>query len=164
MTFRSAGVALLCAACLAAAGCSLTGPQGPALTTLEPAVSPDGRQMSYETAVDGRLKLFVRDLASGASQQITDGSSDDFSPAWSPDGASLVFASNREKGNVDLYVLDLATRAVRRVTSEAGNDMYPTWASDGRIYFNSDRTKAWEVYSILPDGSGLVSVTGRTTP
>ncbi len=163
MMGRYAGWGLLCALCLAVAGCSLGG-QGPALTTLEPAVSPDGRQMAYETAVDGRLKLFLRNLASGGVQQITEGTSDDFSPAWSPDGASLVFASNREKGNVDLYILDVAQRVTRRLTADTANDMYPTWAADGRIYFNSDRTKAWEVYSVLPDGTGLLSLTGRASP
>jgi hypothetical protein len=93
------------------------------------------------------LKLFVHDLASGAAQQVTDGAWDDFSPTWSPDGTSIAFASNRTKDNVDIYVLDVATREARRVTTDPGNEMYPAWSADGRIYFNSDRTKAWEVYS-----------------
>jgi Tol biopolymer transport system component len=163
MNTRRLGFGLLCALCLAAAGCSL-GDQGPALTNLEPAIAPNGRQIAYESAVDGKLKLFVRDLESGAAQQVTDGAADDFSPTWSPDGTSIAFASNREKGNVDVHVLRVATREVRRLTTDAANDMYPAWSSDGRVYFNSDRTKMWELYSVLPDGTGLVSVTARATP
>jgi Tol biopolymer transport system component len=50
------------------------------------------------------------------------------------------------------------------LTTDAGNDMYPAWSADGRIYFNSDRTKAWQIYSILPDGSGMTAVGASTTP
>jgi TolB protein len=146
------------ALCLAPAGCSLTGEESVALTNLEPAVSPDGLRLAYESAVDDRLRLFIRDLAAATTQQVTAGAYDDFSPAWSPDGTRIVFASNREKDNIDIYTLDLTTQEVRRVTTDSGRDMYPAWSADGRIYFNSDRTKTWQVYSILPDGTGMVLV------
>ena len=155
---------LLAALSLSIAGCSLGGDQGPALTSLEPAVSPDGLRLAYESAVGGRLKLFVRDLTTGATQQVTTDVADDFSPTWSPDGTHIAFASNREKNNVDIYTLDLSTHEIQRVTTGAGNDMYPAWSANGRIYFNSDETKAWLVYSILPDGSNLVLVTPSATP
>jgi TolB protein len=163
MNGRWLGLGLLCAACLAAAGCSW-GDDSVALATLEPAISPDGRRIAYESAVEDRLKLFVRELDSGVTQQVTEGVCDDFSPTWSPDGTTIAFASNREKDNVDIYILDIATREVRRLTSDAGSDMYPAWAASGRVYFNSDRTKAWEVYSVLPDGTGLVCVTAGAAP
>ncbi|MCX6091526.1 MAG: DPP IV N-terminal domain-containing protein [Candidatus Bipolaricaulota bacterium] len=164
MKGRTIGLFLVAALCLTVAGCSLGGDQGPALTTLEPAISPDGRRLAYESAVDNRLKLFVRDLATDAAEQVTEGAYDDFSPTWSPDGTAIAFASNREKDNIDIYTLDLATRDVRRLTSDAGSDMYPAWSANGRVYFNSDRTKAWQVYSVLPDGTGLTVVTANMTP
>ena len=164
MTGRIVGLLLVALLCAATTGCSLGGNSTPALSSLEPAVSPDGRRLAYESAVEQRLKLFVRDLSTGVSEQITDGTSDDFSPAWSPDGGSLVFASNREKGNVDIYTIDVASRQLRRVTTDAGNDMYPAWSTNGRIYFNSDRTKAWQVYSILPDGSDATVVVANPAP
>ncbi len=164
MTGRTIGLSLVAALCLAVAGCSLGGDQGPALTSLEPAVSPDGGRIAYESAVDNRLKLFVRDLASGTAQQVTEGAYDDFSPSWSPDGTAIAFASNREKDNIDIYTLDLATHEVRRLTTDAGSDMYPTWSANGRVYFNSDRTKAWQVYSVLPNGTDLTVVIANATP
>jgi len=160
---RRIGLLLAMGLCVIAAGCSLGGDSTPPLTNLEPSSSPDGSRLAYESAVNERLKLFVRDLASGATEQITSGESDDFSPAWSPDGSTLVFASNREKGNVDIYTIHLATRDVRRLTTDPGTDVYPVWSADGRIYFNSDRSKAWQVYSVLPDGSDArVVITGSS--
>ncbi len=164
MIFRASGIVLAGVALLAVAGCSyFSGDQGPALTYLEPTLSPDGRWLAYESAVDGKLELFVRDLETGVARRLTENQADDFSPSWSLDGASIVFASNPDD-NVDIYVIDVTTRQTRRLTTDAGNDMYPTWAPDGRIYFDSDRTKAWEVYAILPDGTGLTAITAIATP
>jgi TolB protein len=159
MSLRVSGIVALGAVLWAIAGCSfLGGGQSPALTYLEPALSPDGRWLAYESALDGKLELYAKNLETGTVRRLTENQVDDFSPSWSPDGVSIVFASN-PGGNVDIYVMDVATRETRRLTTDAGSDMYPTWASDGRIYFNSDRTKAWEVYTILQDGTGLTAIT-----
>jgi TolB protein len=163
MILRTSAVLLAAATLVAIAGCSFLGEQGPALTYLEPALSSDGRRLAYESAVDGKLELFARDLETGVAERLTENQADDFSPSWSPDGTSIVFASNRNN-NVDIYILDLATRQTRRLTTDAGTDMNPTWAADGRIYFNSDRTKAWQIYAILPDGTNLVAITATATP
>jgi TolB protein len=163
MILRTSAVLLAAATLVAIAGCSFLGEQGPALTYLEPALSSDGRRLAYESAVDGKLELFARDLETGVAERLTENQADDFSPSWSPDGSRIVFASNRDN-NVDIYVLDIATRQTRRLTTDAGTDMNPTWAADGRIYFNSDRTKAWQIYAILPDGTNLVAITATATP
>ncbi len=159
MSLRVGGVVALGVALWAIAGCSLLGgDSGPALTYLEPALSPDGQWLAYESINGGKLELYARNLETGAVRQLTENQADDFSPSWSPDGSRIVFASNLH-GSVDVYVIDVTTRETRRLTTDAGNNMYPTWSSDGRIFFNSDRTKAWEVYAILPDGTGLTAIT-----
>jgi len=163
MILRRSAVLLATAILLTIAGCSFLGDQGPELTYLEPALSPDGRRLAYESAVDGKLELFARDIETGVAEGLTENQADDFSPSWSPDGTSIVFASNRNN-NVDIYILDIATRQTRRLTTDAGTDMNPTWASDGRIYFNSDRTKAWQIYAVLPDGTSLAAITATATP
>ena len=139
-------------------GCSFLGGSGPEFTNWEPQLSPDGAKLTYESPVDGSLELFSYDLQTGEVHRLTKNAVDDWSPSWSPDGTRIVFASNRDK-NVDIYVLDLDTLAVSRVTTDEKDDINPTWGSDGRIYFNSNRTGVWEIYSIDPDGGNLVKVT-----
>ncbi|MEI6171407.1 MAG: hypothetical protein WCQ45_02875 [bacterium] len=112
MILRASAVLLAAAALSAIAGCSFFGEQGPALTYLEPALSPDGRWLAYECAVDGKLELFARDVETGVAERLTENQADDFSPSWSPDGTSIVFASNRNN-NVDIYILEVATRQTR---------------------------------------------------
>ena len=163
MILRRSAVLLATAILLTIAGCSFLGEQGPELTYLEPALSPDGRRVAYESTVDGKLDLFARDIETGVAERLTENQADDFSPSWSPDGTSIVFASNRNN-NVDIYILDIAMRQTRRLTTDAGTDMNPTWAADGRIYFNSDRTQAWQIYAVLPDGTSLAAITATATP
>lgn len=71
----------------------------------------------------------------------------DSSPALSPDGTTLFFASNREGGigGIDLYSAKLNRRGrwvdVRNLGDKVntpGNEMFPYVASDGKLYFSSD--------------------------
>lgn len=52
----------------------------------------------------------------------------DLAPAWSPDGAQLVFASTRAQSpNTDLYIMDVQTGGVVRLTNAPNNDSAPDW-------------------------------------
>lgn len=57
--------------------------------------SPDGTMLCYVTYVMGQPDIFVYDVASGLSVNLTDHPADDFNPCWTPDGQIVVFSSNR---------------------------------------------------------------------
>lgn len=68
----------------------------------------------------------------------------DWSPAVSPDGRVLIFASTRDtEGSyaTELYAMNLATGQINRLTEEIGDhDGTPLWSGDGRrVYFVSSR-------------------------
>ena len=82
--------------------------------------------------------LYVFDIASRTSTQITTGDADDSSPAWSPDGKSLAFISAREPDaqrydNTDVYVVEARAGAtIKRLTIFQGRDEGPlSWSPDG---------------------------------
>jgi dipeptidyl aminopeptidase/acylaminoacyl peptidase len=94
-----------------------------------------------------RAHLYVFRLADRRVTQITSGDYDDSAPAWSPDGQSLAFVSNRSDDpdrnfNDDIWVVS-ATNTDRgknliRITTNPGADGSPAWSPDGKwIAFTS---------------------------
>jgi dipeptidyl aminopeptidase/acylaminoacyl peptidase len=89
-----------------------------------------------------RTHLYVFDLAAKSLKQITSGDYDDSEPAWSPDGKSLAFTSNRSTPdpdatyNSDIWVVVAANTNkgahLTQVTTNPGADGSPTWSPDGK--------------------------------
>ncbi len=114
------------------------------VATTDPARSMDPlvvTRMQYKArttfADDRRTHLFVVDSAGGMPTQLTTGSFDEHSIAWTPDGRSVVFASNREPEpdafhNYDLFAVDVATRRIRQLTRTKGVEVSPLVSPDGR--------------------------------
>ena len=84
-------------------------------------------------------------------------------PAFSPDGSSLAFASDKD-GQLNIYVMGSNGGQATQLTSGAGNNTEPSWTPDGRILFTSDRSGSPQVYAMSAAGGGatLVSSGGRS--
>ena len=82
--------------------------------------------------------LWLVPAGGGEARQLTDGDAADTSPAWSPDGRSIAFVSDRSPdrdrhfGGGAVHVLDVATGRVRQVSPEGRSAALPAWSPDGR--------------------------------
>jgi Tol biopolymer transport system component/DNA-binding winged helix-turn-helix (wHTH) protein len=97
-----------------------------------------------------------------AATQLTSAGSVDLAPSWSPDGATMAFASNRV-GNLDIWLQRIGETAATQLTTDPEQDSEPTWSPDGRfIAFRSDRG-AGGIYTIPATGgvARLVAPGGR---
>lgn len=88
-----------------------------------------------------RAHLYVFDLATKKATLLTPGTFEESSPAWSPDGRSIAFASVRPEGmdpdrtnNSDIFVIEARAGATpRRLTTFPGPDTGPiAWSPDGQ--------------------------------
>jgi dipeptidyl aminopeptidase/acylaminoacyl peptidase len=84
-----------------------------------------------------RLHIFLLDVATGRTRQLTDGIHDEHSIDWSPASDEIAFVSNREPDadqffNNDLFVVRASTGAIRRLTTTENAEYWPAWSPDGR--------------------------------
>jgi Tol biopolymer transport system component len=66
-------------------------PVGPGNNT-EPAYSPDGTRIAFQSDRDGNAQLFLYDLAAGTVQRLDTGPGFSMFPAWSADGAHVLYS------------------------------------------------------------------------
>jgi dipeptidyl aminopeptidase/acylaminoacyl peptidase len=108
-----------------------------------PQVSPDGKWIAYDASTIDlpnnvrKSAIYLVPAGGGPSRQLTDGAKQDEGPAWSPDGKSIAYVSNRESAAKQIYLYDLATGTSRKVSNLSAGAGSVKW---------------------LPDGSGFVAV------
>ena len=88
---------------------------------LSPTWSPDGNVIAFSALAGGLTDLYAYDLRNQRLRQLTDDAFADLQPAWSHDGRSIAFVTERyssdlralQFGRPRLAILDVKTGSVR---------------------------------------------------
>jgi TolB protein len=127
---------------------------------LQPAWSPDGRQIAFSSGRSGNLDIYVVNsqciLPSGGCDskptQLTTSRGFDEWPVWSPDSGKIAFVSDRD-GNVEIYLMDANGNNQQRLTDHPADDWPAAWSPDGRrLVFASNRDGHWNLYVVEASG------------
>lgn len=102
-----------------------------------PRVSPDGKWIAYDAstidlAANVRKSAIYLMRADGTQpKQLTDGAKQDEGPAWSPDGKTIAYVSNRDGGAKQVYLHDVASGKSRKLTNLSSGAASVKWVPDG---------------------------------
>ena len=136
-----------------------------------PRLSPDGRRLAWLAWDHPNMPwngttLYLADLGDdgaivGAPRAIAGGPTESiFQPEWSPDGADLIFVSDRS-GWWNLYRLTLATGAVHPIAPMAAEFGQPQWVFGMATYAFASRNRI--VCAYTEAGLGHLAVVDLAT-
>jgi Tol biopolymer transport system component/imidazolonepropionase-like amidohydrolase len=100
----------------------------------DPAWSPDGSQLAYSSDKDSEhLQLWIRDMKTSQSRQVTHMTTQPQGAAWSPDGKRIAFFNVDGMWRVaEMSVVDVATGTVTKIHDSLPQPGAPTWSPDGK--------------------------------
>ena len=135
-------------------------------------VAPDGRSLVFAGQQGMRCDLFLMDMESENLTRITDDLYNDLQPRFTPDGQSVVFASERSRDpesrrrglfanlNRNIFSLDLAGGELTQHTFEKKDCSFPQVDAKGQnlYYINSDGGVS-NIFALDLKGGGRAKVT-----
>ncbi|TZF84822.1 amidohydrolase family protein [Pedobacter sp. BS3] len=89
--------------------------------------SPDGKKVAFNAAGH----IYIKDLPNGKPQRITTSADLEYDPAFSPDGASLVYVSWNDETKGSINRIDLKTGTSSILTSDRGFYYSPSFSNKG---------------------------------
>ncbi|MGI4758432.1 MAG: hypothetical protein ACRYGF_16475, partial [Janthinobacterium lividum] len=104
---------------------------------LQEASHPDwsatGNVVALQCYAGGTFHIWTMRPDGSGLKQVTYGHGDDREPRISPDGKTIVFASDRAfEGSYDIWTVPVAGGEPTRITSGAADEFGPTWSPDGK--------------------------------
>ena len=125
----------------------------------QPRYSPGGSEVVFVSDRDGSENLWLIDIASKETRQLTNGSTKSYeSPEWLPDGNYVVAATAENMAvrgdarNPKLWMWHVDGGTGVQIIKEPGSRRItgPTPTPDGRHIWFAQRTNLWQYNAILP--------------
>ncbi|MBM3847762.1 MAG: hypothetical protein FJ405_15935, partial [Verrucomicrobia bacterium] len=128
-----------------------------------PSISPDGTRIAFTSnrADRNNWDLYVMNLDGSGVSRLTFAQGMDTEPVWVPDGARLVFSTERF-GSQDLALIEISTRIVTRLTFdndtdelEPGFSPVGQWIAYSRVISGNDK----DIFLIQANGTSNHQIT-----
>ena len=156
------------------------------ITHLNPAWSPDGKQIAFSTNMlldpprkpNANFSIFIINVDGSGVFKLTDDQGQnyvdddaprDLAPSWSPDGKQIVFYTKitGHSPTANIFIIDVDGSHRTQITHDESpvENITPSWSPDGEfIVFASnrdhlDQPNVFDIYTMKPDGSEIRRLT-----
>ena len=139
------------------------------------AISPDDRTIAFTGRGKGGQDIYILNVARSKVNRLTNSSSFESFPSFSPDGTKIAFSVGLVGEIADhIAIINTDGTNPKQLTHDRANDSFPTFSCDGtRITFTRDSDYKWgglasnwyshgEVHVVNVDGTGLTNLTPGT--
>lgn len=121
---------------------------------LGPVWHPGGSMIAYTEMLDDGTRVVVRDLVRASSRRYVQEAGSNSSPAFSPDGKTLVFSSGSDGTDLWSVALDGSQGPYRVTVGRGSTNSQPSFAPDGRrLTFTTSRLGPPQLYIADSDGA-----------
>jgi TolB protein len=135
-----------------------------------PAVSPDGKTVAFSSDRDSwlevvndktralriRCEIYLMNIDGTNVRRLTSFNAMSGSPAWSQDGKTIYFYSDREGGAFRIWAMDAdGTHPPRALTPKERPGFSPAVMPSGRIAFAEKTANGFQIASGAPDGTDI---------
>lgn len=123
-------------------------------SALSPAWHPNGRTVAYSAYEDDGSHVYVRELSGGTARRVSFAIGVNITPAFSPDGKSVVFSYGSDATDLWRVSLEGGEGPVRVTVGRGSENLSPSFSPDGRrIAFATGRLGRPEIYITDADGT-----------
>jgi len=137
---------------------------------LQPAISRDGKTIAFVKGVNNGAEIFTMSADGGDVRQVTNNSSTDSEPAFSPNGKQIVFVGDRRNSAAagepsHIFIVDVDGSNQRQLTKgQSSVDSEPSFSPDGRrIAFIRGPGEA-RLVTMTSGGDDLTTLTKHSDP
>ncbi len=132
--------------------------------------SPDGKNLAFTGSKGGLSDLYLMDVESGVTRQLTNDRYADIQPTFSPDGKTLAYVTDRGVGTsfdnltfgeLQLATIDIASGQSAAVATFArGKNLNPQYSPDGKnLYFVADQDGVSDLYRLELESHSIYRIT-----
>lgn len=129
--------------------------------------SPDGSKVAFSSQWSGDTEVYVMNVDGSHTINISNNSTLDDSPVWSPDGNRIAFLSNRNKGNdgEELFIVNAdGSNLVQLIKAQGyAYSVEYQWSSDSQqmVFSCSHCTEYNGIYRVNVDASNLIKLADK---